>query len=89
MYQRSVVIQNQSGLHARPASEFVRCASGFRSRITIGRADSGESANAKSIVMLLALALVRGTEVTITARGEDEEAAVDALVALISSGFGE
>ena len=89
MYQRSVIIQNQSGLHARPASEFVRCAGGFRSRITIGRTDSEERANAKSIVMLLALALVQGTEVTITAKGEDEEAAVNALVELISSGFGE
>ena len=89
MYQRSVVIQNQSGLHARPASEFVRCAGGFRARITIGRTGSEEKANAKSIVMLLTLALVQGTEVTITAKGEDEEVAVDALVGLISTGFGE
>ena len=89
MHQRSVVIQNQSGLHARPASEFVRCAGGFRSRITIGRTGSEKKANAKSIVMLLTLALVQGTEVTITANGEDEETAVDALVELISTGFGE
>lgn len=89
MYRRTVTIQNQTGLHARPASDFVRCASGFKSRITIGRTGSEERANAKSIVMLLTLALVQGTEVEIEAKGEDETAAVDALVALIESGLGE
>jgi phosphocarrier protein HPr len=89
MYGKSTVIKNHSGLHARPASEFIACAKGFHSKITIRRADGGESVNAKSIVLLLSLGLGRGERVEICAIGEDEVEAVDALVELIDSGFGE
>lgn len=89
MYSRKVTIQNKTGLHARPASEFIGCAGKFKSKITIKRNDDEEEANAKSIVMLLSLGLSQGTEVEIIAKGEDETEAVDALVALIEGRFGE
>ena len=91
MYSKKVTILNKTGLHARPASEFISMASKFKSRITIkklGR-DHEDPANAKSILMLLSLALAQGTEVEITAKGEDEAEAVDALVELVNSKFGE
>lgn len=89
MYSKKTVIQNATGLHARPASEFIGCASKFKSKIVIKKLSEDEEANAKSIVMLLSLALGQGEEVEITAKGEDEVEAVDALVALIDSKFGE
>ena len=89
MYSQKVTIQNRTGLHARPASDFIGCASKFKSKIVIKKLSEDEEANAKSIVMLLSLALGQGEEVEITAKGEDEVEAVDALVALINSKFGE
>lgn len=90
MYSKQVTIHNPSGLHARPASEFVAAAAKFKSRITICKDEDGaREVNAKSIVMILSQALVTGTTVQITANGEDEMTAVDALVALIEGGFGE
>ena len=90
MYTREARIRNHSGLHARPASEFMECAKQFRSRIQIGRAEAPEqAANAKSILMVLSLVLTQGTDVILTAEGEDEQEAVDSLVKLIESGFGE
>jgi phosphocarrier protein HPr len=91
MYSKKVTIQNKTGLHARPASEFISMASKFKSRITIKKVGGEEEdeANAKSIVMVLSLALAQGTEVEITAKGEDEAEAVDALVELVNSKFGE
>ena len=91
MYSKKVTILNKSGLHARPASEFISMASKFKSRITIKKVggDEEDEANAKSIVMVLSLALAQGTEVEITAKGEDEAEAVDALVDLVNSKFGD
>lgn len=89
MYSQKVVVQNRTGLHARPASDFIACAGKFKSRITIKRVGEDEEANAKSIVMLLSLGLGQGTEIELTAKGEDEVEAVDALVALVESKFGE
>lgn len=89
MYSKKTTIQNRTGLHARPASDFIGCASKFKSKIVIKKLSEDEEANAKSIVMLLSLALGQGEEVEITAKGEDEVEAVDALVALIDSKFGE
>ncbi len=89
MYNKSTLIKNSSGLHARPASEFIACAKQFDSKITIGRKDSEENANAKSIIMLLSLGLGKGETVEICATGEDETKAVDMLIELIESGFGE
>lgn len=90
MYTRETRICNQTGLHARPASVFMEHAKGFRSKIRIGRVGAaGQQANAKSILMVLSLALTQGTDVILTAEGEDERDAVDTLVSLIESGFGE
>jgi len=83
------MIQNRTGLHARPASEFVALAAQFQSKITIRSVNEEDDINAKSIMLLLAMGLGQGDEVVITAKGEDETAAVDALVALVESKFGE
>lgn len=90
MVQKRVAIHNQSGLHARPASEFVECAESFESDILICRADEEEDeVNAKSMVLLLTLGLCQGDEAMLRAEGADEQKAVDTLAALIESGFGE
>ena len=89
MYSKRTVIKNKTGLHARPASEIIAMASKFQSRITIKKLSEDEDANAKSIVMLLSLGLAQGEEVEIVAKGEDEVEAVDKLIALIDSKFGE
>ena len=89
MYSKKTTIQNRTGLHARPASDFISLASKFKSKIVIRKIEEDEEANAKSIVMLLSLGLGMGDEVEIYAKGEDEVGAVDSLVALIDSKFGE
>jgi phosphocarrier protein len=89
MYKRTTTVVNKSGLHARPASDFVQAAGKFESKITIRRTDEEDEANAKSIVFVLSLGVSKGTEVELCAKGTDEQEAVDSLVALIESGFGE
>ncbi len=89
MYSKKTTINNRTGLHARPASDFVKCASQFKSKITIKNLEDGETASAKSIILILALSLSQGMKVEITAEGEDEVKAVDTLVAMIDSKFGE
>jgi PTS hybrid protein len=74
---------NASGLHARPAAEFVRLASTFDAQITINGVD------AKSLLRIMSLGLGRGKTVGISATGPDAREAIDALTALIDSGFGE
>lgn len=89
MYSKRAIIKNKTGLHARPASDFIAMAGKFQSRINIKKLSSGQDANAKSIVMLLSLGLNQGEEIELVARGEDEVEAVDQLIDLINSGFGE
>lgn len=89
MYTKLAKVTNPTGLHARPASEFVRAAGKFESLVSIRRAGSDSRANAKSIIMLLSLGLSQNTEVEISAEGRDEEQAVTTLVTLLESGFGE
>ena len=89
MIKRTTTLINMTGLHARPASDFIACAKRYDANITIEKADSGKTVNAKSIVMLLSLGLSKGDNVTISASGADEQEAVEALVSLITSGFGE
>lgn len=89
MYKKTVTIKNKTGLHARPASDFVKEAAKFGSKITIRRLDEEDEVNAKSIVFLLSLGVGQGTEVEISAKGADAQQAVDSLVSLIESGFGE
>ena len=88
MYKATTTIKNKTGLHARPASDFVRKARGFSSDITIGKVGE-EAVDAKSIVYLLSLGLGQGTEIEISAEGADEQLAVDTLIATIDEGFGE
>lgn len=90
MYCGSVTVQNISGLHARPASEFVARAKGFQSKISIRRMERDKPVgNAKSIIVLLSMGICQGESVEITAEGPDEQEAVAELTALIESGFGE
>jgi phosphocarrier protein len=87
MIRRSVTVVNQLGMHARAAAKFVHLATRFESKIRLAR--QGREMDGKSIMGILLLAAARGSTVTITAEGGDESAAVDALAALIESGFGE
>lgn len=91
MVTKCTFIKNESGLHARPASEFVQSASKFSSVIKVSRLSEKEkeTANAKSIMDVLLLGLCKGEHVEVQADGEDEEVAVSTLISLIDSGFGE
>lgn len=90
MYTKQIVVYNPTGLHARPAAQFVKCAIRFSSEITIKKAGSEEKAvNAKSMILLLSQGFKQGDSCEITAEGPDEQEAVDALVELVQSGFGE
>jgi phosphocarrier protein len=87
MAERTVVIVNKNGLHARPAAEIVKTATKFTSDIVIVRDDL--EVNGKSIMGVLMLAAECGSSVTLRASGPDETQAVDAIAALISGKFGE
>lgn len=89
MVECRVVIVNRLGLHARAAAKLVRAASAFSSTLRLVRLDRSAAADAKSILSVLMLAASRGTELTVTAEGADERAALDALCQLIRNGFGE
>lgn len=88
MVTRQVEFINKTGLHARPASDFVMLAKKFESKITICK-EGSDPVNAKSVVRLLAEGIGQGTKAELMAEGEDEVEAVDALAELIASGFGE
>jgi len=85
--QREVRIVNRLGLHARAAARFVHTANRFRARITVGH--DGRSMDGKSILGILLLAASQGTRLLVSADGEDEAPAVEALAALVDEGFGE
>ena len=84
---RELLIQNQTGLHARPAAAFVKTANDYRSEIIVWKGE--DSVNGKSIIALLTLAASRGTKLVVEATGEDAEMAVDAIQALVDSKFNE
>ena len=82
MYTQEVTINNEVGLHARPATYFIRKANEFKSGIW--------GVNAKSLLGVLSLGIVKGTTITLIADGSDEKEAVEALAELVRSGeFGE
>ncbi len=87
MTSRSIVVGNRLGLHARAAAKFVHVATRFEAQIRVGR--ENKVMDGKSIMGILLLAAPRGTTITISADGPDEGAAVEALCALVASGFGE
>lgn len=82
-------IVNRLGLHARPAMAFVEEASRFLAAITVRKCCSDDPVDGKSILQMLMLAGTCGTLIEISADGPDEKQAVEALVALIESRFGE
>jgi len=84
---QQVTVVNPLGMHARAAARFVHVATRFQSRIRVAR-DAREM-DGKSIMGILLLAASRGTTITVSASGADEDAAVSALVALVASGFEE
>ncbi|MGD8451758.1 MAG: HPr family phosphocarrier protein [Phycisphaerae bacterium] len=85
--ERDVVIANREGLHFRPIMQFVDVAQRFTSQITV---HCGErQADARSPMELLMLVATHGSTVRVVADGADAGPAVDALVTLIESGFGE
>lgn len=85
MYRKEIQIVNETGLHARPASDFVALAGKFRSKIEIQKVGKESRCNAKSIIMLLTLGLAKGETAVLTAEGEDEQAAVEALAELMAN----
>jgi phosphocarrier protein len=85
MISQSVVIRNSVGLHARPATFFIQKANSFKSSIWVEKEDC--RVNAKSLLGVLSLGIVKGTTITLIADGADEEAAVTGLAELINSGF--
>ncbi len=87
MYLKDVIVQNQVGLHARPATFFIQKANEFKSSIWVEKED--RRVNAKSLLGVLSLGIVGGTTIRIIADGVDEQAAVDSLVALVDSAFAE
>ena len=87
MYTREVAVNNQVGLHARPATFFIQKANEFKSSIWVERDE--RRVNAKSLLGVLSLGIIKGTEIVISADGTDESEAVGALIDLISSNFTE
>ena len=87
MITKEVVINNQVGLHARPATFFIQKANEFKSSIWVEKED--RRVNAKSLLGVLSLGIVKGTAVTLIADGSDEEEAISTLAELIDSDFTE
>ena len=87
MFQKDIVIPNETGLHARPATFFIQKANEFKSGIWVEKED--RRVNAKSLLGVLSLGIVKGTTITLIADGADEKEAVEALVELVKDNFGE
>lgn len=87
MCVKEVMVQNQVGLHARPATFFIQKANEYKSSIWVEKEE--RRVNAKSLLGVLSLGIVGGTTIKIIADGADEEEAVDSLVSLVQSGFAE
>jgi len=87
MPERDVAIVNKLGLHARAASKFVTEAARFDSEIRVSK--DGREVSGKSIMGVMMLAAARGSRILITAEGNDAEAALDSLEALVRDRFGE
>ncbi len=87
MTQTIVTLSNPTGLHARPASELIKAAAKFNCKIILN--GNGKRADAKSIIMVLALGLKKGDSMTISADGPDENEAISALEELVAEKFHE
>ena len=87
MFSKDVIVQNQVGLHARHATFFIQKANEFKASIWVEKEEC--RVNAKSLLGVLSLGIVGNTAIRVIADGADEEAAVEALVKLVESGFAE
>ncbi|MDR3248957.1 MAG: HPr family phosphocarrier protein [Treponema sp.] len=87
MTEQKITVSNRAGVHARPAALIVQTIKNFKSTIFISKED--EKINAKSIMGVITLGAGYGTELTISAEGEDEALAVETLVRLFESKFEE
>ncbi len=87
MYTQNVTINNEVGLHARPATFFIQKANEFKSGIWLEKDE--RRVNAKSLLGVLSLGITKGTTITLLADGSDEKEAVAALSELVSGNFGE
>ena len=87
MYTQEITVNNEVGLHARPATFFIQKANEFKSGIWVEKEE--RRVNAKSLLGVLSLGIVGGTDIRIIADGSAEQNAVDSLVALVESGFAE
>ena len=87
MFVKEVEVKNQVGLHARPATFFIQKANEYKSSIWVEKDE--RRVNAKSLLGILSLGIIGGTTIKIIADGDDENAAVEGLIALVDSGFAE
>ena len=87
MYTREITVKNEVGLHARPATYFIQKANEFKSSIWVEVDD--RRVNAKSLLGVLSLGIVKGTEINIISDGPDEKEAVEGLVELVETNFNE
>jgi phosphocarrier protein len=87
MFVKEVSVQNQVGLHARPATFFIQKANEYKSSIWVEKEE--RRVNAKSLLGVLSLGIVGGTKIKIMADGADEQQAVEGLVKLVESGFSD
>ena len=87
MFVKDVTVQNQVGLHARPATFFIQKANEFKSSIWIEKEE--RRVNAKSLLGVLSLGIVGGTSIKVIADGADEQQAIESLVNLVNTGFSE
>lgn len=82
---KTVILPNENGLHARPATRFVETAGKFTSEVTISK--DGMVVDGKSVIEILTLAAEQGTHLTVTATGEDADKALETLVKLVENGL--
>ena len=87
MYTQEITVNNEVGLHARPATFFIQKANECKCSIWVEKEE--RRVNAKSLLGVLSLGIVKGTSVTLIADGADEKEAVSALVELVNDNFGE
>ena len=87
MFMKETTVNNQVGLHARPATFFIQKANEYKSSVWVEKDD--RRVNAKSLLGVLSLGIVKGTAINLIADGPDEEAAINALVELINSEFSD
>jgi phosphocarrier protein len=87
MLSQEVLVNNQVGLHARPATFFIQKANEFKCSIWVEKEE--RRINAKSLLGVLSLGIIKGTTITLIADGADEAEAVKALSDLIASNFSE